>query len=142
MRISNNTSSLRPGRVLLLAGMLLLGCIQAHSQITIGGDIYGGGREGAVGTAKAQDPTASKNAVQLTTGAADPGITTEIKINSGTVRTVFGGGENGRTFGNTKITIQQANNTTTQIGSTDWDGSIYGGVFGAGDGESAFVFAQ
>ena len=136
------------GKVVLLAGILLLGCIPAHSQITIGGDIYGGGREGAVGTAKVDVETSPnyesiKEKLALKDGAVASGTyTTEIKINAGTVRTVFGGGENGRTYGNTSVTIQQAQNVITRIGSTDWDGSIYGGVFGAGDGASAYVFGN
>lgn len=141
MRTCNNILSFRPGRTLILAGMLLLGCISAHSQnITIGGDIYGGGRQGAVGTAKAQRASANKDSVQLKAGALTEGTyTTEIKINSGSVRTVFGGGENGRTYGNTSVTIQ---GSSTQVGSENWQGSVYGGVFGAGDGESAYVFGH
>ena len=127
----------------MLAGLLLFALITAHSQtITIGGDIYGGGREGAVGTAKAVDSKADKNSVALNTGALTAGTyTTEIVVKSGSVRTVFGGGENGRTFGNTSVTIQ-GTTSSTQVGSSFWDGSIYGGVFGAGDGESAFVFGN
>ena len=46
---------------ILVAGLLLLTCNQSHSQtITIGGDIYGGGRQGAVGTAKANDMADAK----------------------------------------------------------------------------------
>ena len=142
MRICNNILSLsRPGRALILAGMFLLGCISAYSQtIIIGGDIYGGGRQGAVGTAKVQRASANKDSVQLKAGALTEGTyTTDIRINSGSVRTVFGGGENGRTYGNTSVTIQGNN---TQVGSDDWQGSIYGGLFGAGDGESAYVFGH
>ena len=141
MRTCNNILSFRPGRTLILAGMLLLGCISAHSQnIIIGGDIYGGGRQGAVGTAKAQRASNNRDSVQLKTGAltADT-YTTEITINSGTVRTIFGGGENGRTYGNTSVTIQGSN---TQVGSESWQGSVHGGIFGAGDGESAYVFGH
>ena len=141
MRTGNNILSTTPGRMILLASLLLLGCIQAHSQITIGGDIYGGGREGAVGTAKVQTQ-AQKEGLELNAGALTAGTyTTEIIINSGTVRTVFGGGENGRTYGNTSVTVQGSTNTT-QIGSADWDGSTHGGVFGAGDGERAYVFGH
>lgn len=139
MRTNDNIISFtRPGRM-LLAGLLLFVCSLAYSQtITIGGDIYGGGRQGAVGTAKSKDINADKDHVQLNNGALE-GYTTNITINTGTARTVFGGGQNGRTYGNTNVTIQ-GNNTV--IGSQDWEGSIYGGVFGAGDGESAFVFGH
>lgn len=143
MMSCNNIHISGSRRVLMLAGLLLFALITAHSQtITIGGDIYGGGREGAVGTAKAVDSKAEKNSVALNTGALTAGTyTTEIVVKSGSVRTVFGGGENGRTFGNTSVTIQ-GTTSSTQVGSSFWDGSIYGGVFGAGDGESAFVFGN
>ena len=139
MRTNDNIISFtRPGRM-LLAGLLLFVCSLAYSQtITIGGDIYGGGRQGAVGTAKSKDINADKDHVQLNNGALE-GYTTNITINTGTVRTVFGGGQNGRTYGNTNVTIQ---GNSTVIGSQDWQGSIYGGVFGAGDGESAYVFGH
>lgn len=124
---------------ILVAGLLLLVCNQSYSQtITIGGDIYGGGREGAVGTAKAKSAAIVKEDVTLNDGALND-YSTNITINAGTVRTVFGGGQNGRTYGNTNVTIQGDN---TVIGSTDWQGSIYGGVFGAGDGASAYVFGH
>ena len=139
MRTSDNIISLaRPGRM-ILAGLLLFVYSQAYSQtIIIGGDIYGGGRQGEVGTAKAKDITVDKDHIELNPGALE-GNTTNITINTGTVRTVFGGGQNGRTYGNTNVTIQ---GNSTVIGSQDWQGSIYGGVFGAGDGESAYVFGH
>ena len=140
MTICNNTMSFRPVR-LLATGLLLLVCTLAYSQtIIIGGDIYGGGREGAVGTAKTQNATISKDSVVLKDGALT-GNTTNITIYTGTVRTVFGGGQNGRTFGNTNVTVK-GTTTSTVIGSPDWEGSIYGGVFGAGDGKKAYVFGH
>ena len=139
MRTCNNKTSLRLGRM-ILAGLLLFVCTQSYSQtITIGGDIYGGGREGAVGTAKAVNASIGKDSVVLKSGALNENdYSTNIEINTGAIRTVFGGGQNGRTFGNTKVTIQGS----AVIGSQAWDGSIYGGAFGAGDGESAFVFGH
>ena len=77
MTICNNTMSFRPVR-LLATGLLLLVCTLAYSQtIIIGGDIYGGGREGAVGTAKTQNATISKDSVVLKDGALT-GNTTNI----------------------------------------------------------------
>ena len=61
--------------------------------------------------------------------------TTTVEINSGNVRTVFGGGENGRVFGLTHAQINGG-----EIGADKWNGTIHGGVFGAGDGASALVF--
>ena len=80
--------------MILLAGMLLFGCLAAHAQsITIGGDIYGGGRNGAVGTANANNPD-EENVKHISLKSTN--TATNININSGEVRTVFGGGENGR----------------------------------------------
>ena len=135
MRNSNNIISTRPDRVILLAGMLLLGCITAHSQsITIGGDIYGGGRNGAVGTANSSNPdTLDVKQVILTSTAT----ATSVSINSGTVRTVFGGGENGRVFGSTTVRINGGT-----VGDAQWNNTVHGGVFGAGDGKDAYVFGH
>ena len=60
--------------------------------------------------------------------------TTTVEINSGNVRTVFGGGENGRVFGLTHAHINGG-----EIGADKWNGTIHGGVFGAGDGASRFI---
>ena len=136
----NNKTSLRLGRV-LLTSLLLFVCTLTYSQtITIGGDIYGGGREGAVGTAKADNMNPDRQKVTLAENAlADTAFSTNITINTGAIRTVFGGGQNGRTYGNTKVTIQGSH---TEIGSTDLIGTTYGGIFGAGDGDSAYVFGH
>ena len=145
MTTCNNTLLFRPVR-LLASGLMLLVCTLTYSQtIIIGGDIYGGGRQGAVGTSKVDTVTSPnyqslKEGLTLNESALENGTyTTQIKINTGTVRTVFGGGQNGRTYGNTNVIIQ---GDSTKIGSEDWQGSIYGGVFGAGDGESAYVFGN
>ena len=135
MRTRNNTSAFRPGRIILLAGILLLGCFTAHSQsIVIGGDIYGGGRNGAVGTANANNPN-EENVKHISLKSTN--IATNININDGQVRTVFGGGENGRVYGSTSVTVSGGT-----IGDDDWDNTIHGGVFGAGDGQSAYVFGH
>ena len=135
MRTRNNIFSFRPDRMILLAGMLLLGCFAAHAQsITIGGDIYGGGRNGAVGTANANNPD-EENVKHISLKSTN--TATNININSGEVRTVFGGGENGRVYGSTSVTISGGT-----VGDPDWDNTIHGGVFGAGDGLSAYVFGH
>ena len=124
--------------ILLLAGLLLT-CISVKSQtIIIQGDIYGGGRNGAVGTANVVDPEAPINTINFTPSDT----TTNIKIYSGSVRTVFGGGENGRTFGNTAVVIDYVAGDTTQIGDDQWKETAHGGVFGAGDGSKAYVFGH
>jgi len=135
MRTRNNTSAFGPGRVIILAGILLLGCVTAHSQsIVIGGDIYGGGRNGAVGTANANNPN-EENVKHISLKSTN--TATNININDGQVRTVFGGGENGRVYGSTSVTVSGGT-----IGDDDWDNTIHGGVFGAGDGQSAYVFGH
>ena len=123
--------------------MLLCGVANAQSQsirIVIGGDVYGGGREGAVGTKNAQAQTinAAKESVKLIENAEN-NPATEIKVYNGTIRTIFGGGENGRTFGSTSVLIQGSGTT---IGKQSLKNTMHGGVFGAGDGEHAFVFGH
>lgn len=139
----NNDISILAGRTILLVMLFMLFCIPLGAQvITIGGDVYGGGREGAVGTGKVTDAAAAKNSVTLKAGALS-GYSTSVTVYSGSMRTIFGGGENGRTFGNTQVSV---NGATTSIGGTvsgiDWRGTIHGGVFGAGDGELAYVFGN
>lgn len=144
-RYRNKIFSFSFARGLMLQALILVSVSNVYAQTTpnivIGGDIYGGGKEGAVGTAKAVNPSAEKDNIELTSNALTSGSTTSITINDGKIRTVFGGGENGRTFGSTSVTVQGSN---TQIGGTvngiDWNGTIHGGVFGAGDGSSAYVF--
>ena len=123
--------------------MLLCGVANVQSQsinIVIGGDVYGGGREGAVGTKNAQAQTinAAKESVKLIENAEN-NPATEIKVYNGTIRTIFGGGENGRTFGSTSVLIQGSGTT---IGKQSLKNTMHGGVFGAGDGEHAFVFGH
>ncbi len=126
--------------VLLFALVLTSTSVFSQSQIlTIGGDVYGGGREGAVGTTNTEATDATEK-TDVTLNAA-PTDVTSVTINSGTIRTVFGGGENGRVYGKTNVTITGSG---TQIGGDidgkDWTGTIHGGVFGAGDGSMAYVF--
>ena len=126
---------------LCLTGILFIICQAAISQTTtgivIGGDIYGGGRRGDVGTAKTTNADAEISAVELNNNALSSSTTTNIVINDGQVRTVFGGGQNGRTFGATNVTVYGGT-----VGGTNWEGSIHGGIFGAGDGKDAVVFGN
>ena len=134
----------------LLGGVLLLCPMQLFAQITIGGDVYGGGKEGAVGTGNLADGITDATAPEDVTFATGTPATTEatnVTINGGTVRTVFGGGQNGRTYGSTKVEVKNTVSTVaTKIGGTvndvDWTGTIHGGLFGAGDGEHAYVFGN
>lgn len=85
----------------------------------------------------------SKDDVNLTSDAISgmyalsPSHTTSVEINDGHVRTVFGGGENGRVYGLTAAFINGG-----EIGAENLTGTIHGGVFGAGDGASAYVFGE
>ena len=129
----------------------------ANAQIVIGGDVYGGGKAGDVGTSKcAPDEDGDvvngvvlKDSVKL--AANWNSVTTAtVTVYSGSIRTVFGGGENGRTYGSTEVTImggsdlEQSGFTKIggQIAGKDWTGTIKGGVFGAGDGKLAYVFGN
>ena len=140
----------------MLWGMLFSMALytNANAQIVIGGDVYGGGRQGSVGTLNQFKPDnvsyVEKDSVKLKE-LAERDTTTKVTINAGTMRTVFGGGENGRTYGSTNVIIRGGSDsgqstTYTQIGgelnSIDWTGTTRGGVFGAGDGDTAYVFGH
>ena len=139
---------------ILLVVLLLLGMqFYPHNlfaQITIGGDVYGGGNMGAVGTGNLADGITNETTpedVTFAEGKDANAVVAKVTINSGTVRTVFGGGKNGRTYGSTSVTVSETASTTpTKIGGTvndvDWTETIHGGLFGAGDGESAYVFGN
>lgn len=150
--------------------------------VHIGGDVYGGGRNGAVGTGfnvtvfLTQDEADEENSRHLTADSEGrnpgdagyvttyeegyvpvsigdknnnpdfdkvkldgdtPQLITDVTIKSGSVRTVFGGGENGRVYGGSTVSILGG-----EVGDSIWKGTIHGGVFGAGDGESAYVFGH
>ena len=105
-------------------------------QINIDGDVYGGGKEGAVGTGNVTTANLTKDTpkqdITMTGNDVDA---TDVTINAGEVRTVFGGGQNGRTYGQTQVTVNGGT-----IGGPEWEGTIHGGVFAAGDGATAEVF--
>jgi len=144
MRIIRRTyKTLSKGRALMLSLMLLL-CISTGAQtsgIVIGGNVYGGGRNGAVGINNV-DPQVGEAAdpiqVELNENAEN-NVAAEVKVFDGQILTIFGGGENGRTYGSTSVTIQGLGTT---IGSAQSVNTPNGGVFGAGDGEAAYVFGH
>ena len=107
-------SVFRPTLLLCLCLFASFLSVPAMAQVVIGGDVYGGGKQGAVNST-------SDNATSVT-------------IKSGSVRTVFGGGQEGAVSGNTQVTVSGG-----EIGGVQWNGSIHGGVFGAGDGMAATV---
>lgn len=167
---------------MFLLGMLLFtaASTKTYAVIHIGGDVYGGGRNGAVGTGfnatlfTTQDEVDTENNQHLTTDSLgrnpgdagyvttyeegyipvsigdknnnadfvnvklegdNPQQVTKVTVKSGKVRTIFGGGENGRVFGSSVVNVSGG-----EVGDSIWEGSIHGGIFGAGDGKTAQMF--
>lgn len=104
----------------------------AWADITIGGKVYGGGKQGAVGTGNAAVLAEDVNDVTM---KSPKKTATEVTINSGDICAVFGGGENGRSYGITSVNIKGGS-----IGVEGNADSANGNVFAAGDGSSAIVF--
>ena len=68
-----------------------------------------------------------------------PRTITQITIHScDSIRTLFGGGENGRTYGGTSLTVTGE----SKVGFFDLKGTTHGGIFGGGDGKQALVFGK
>jgi hypothetical protein len=109
------------GRICVLLVLWSFGALLAQAQIVIGGDVYGGGLNGAVGSTERITETAT---------------TVEVAGQTGNVsaRTVFGGGKNGKVHGNTKVDINGGT-----IGAKALEGTPYGGVYGGGEGAAAKV---
>ncbi|MBO4561585.1 MAG: hypothetical protein J5705_06440, partial [Bacteroidaceae bacterium] len=129
------------GRAIMLCLMLLL-CINIQAQTTggivIGGNVYGGGHNGAVGTDNASVAAPDKDKVKMKADSVAT-IAASVTVYDGKIRTIFGGGENGRTYGSTQVTVE---GDSTVIGSTALIGTMNGGLFGAGDGDTAYVFGH
>lgn len=144
--------SLRHLRKAFLAGFLFAAALPAVAQDTQGtqndtsssststttgpvikGDVYGGGKNGAVFKSNTNNEnTDAADAVDVTNKS---GEATNVTIVNGEVRTVFGGGQNGRTYGVTNVQVQGGT-----LGAEKWNNTIHGGIFGAGDGSNAYVF--
>ena len=128
--------------LLLLTMMALLAKGQT-TKLVIGGDVYGGGKEGAVGTGYAQTKSTDPTLVTLKEDSLPangiPRTITQITIHScDSIRTLFGGGENGRTYGGTSLTVTGE----SKVGFFDLKGTTHGGIFGGGDGKQALVFGN
>ena len=91
----------------------------AQVKITIGGNVYGGGNQGEVGTEKSEY-------------TFDKGNTTDdmtsVIIRSGEIKNVFGGGRMAGVYGNTTVTFDGATSTNQII-----IGNVYGGNDIAGE---------
>ena len=102
---------LRP--LLLALSVLSIMPVQA---LVIKGDVYGGGKSGNVG-------------VEGTPSG------TEVDIYESAIRTVFGGGQDGKVYGTANVNIYGGT-----IGDGKWNDTPYGGIYGAGEGAEATVF--
>lgn len=98
--------------------------------------MYGGGKQGAVGTGNTS-ATSETATTSVTLSNAETSATDVIISEEAVVRTVFGGGMNGRVYGQTNVTVEGGT-----VGAQKWNGTIHGGVFGAGDGAAAYVFGK
>ena len=100
--------------IIILLTAALAGSLQAHAQISIGGDVFGGGENGDVG---------DEGSATASTAA------THVSVYSETVNIVYGGGKNGKVYGDTHVTLGRKDATGY------WDGcpailrSVYGGGY-------------
>ena len=114
----NKATGLRRALRLLLCLIIALTATTTYAQVIIGGDVYGGGKEGAV-----NNNTSAANATSVT-----------IQGTQTKVRTVFGGGQEGAVTGNTTVSVNGGT-----IGAEALEGTPYGGVYGGGEGAGATV---
>lgn len=103
--------------IIILLTAALAGSLQAHAQISIGGDVFGGGENGDVGEQPAEGSATASTAA------------THVSVYSETVNIVYGGGKNGKVYGDTHVTLGRKEATGY------WDGrpailrSVYGGGY-------------
>ena len=109
---NSRSTGLRRALRLLLCLIIALTAHTTYAQVIIGGDVYGGGKKGAVNN---------------NTSVTIQGTQTE-------VRTVFGGGQEGAVTGNTTVSVNGGT-----IGAEALEGTPYGGVYGGGEGAAATV---
>lgn len=109
-------TALRRAVMMGVCALATLCTVPTMAQVVIGGDVYGGGKEGAVEDSDKSIPS------------------TTVVINNGSVRTVFGGGQEGAVTGNTTVHINGGT-----IGAEALEGTPYGGVYGGGEGAKATV---
>lgn len=101
-------------------------------QLHIGGMVYGGGASAPVNTSNGVDiltddkgnPTNNGDLEDLSVTTPTQ-VATTVEIYAGEIGNVFGGGQAGRTFGTTQVTLD--------------GGTVTGDLFGAGEGEGAAV---
>ena len=103
---------------LLVACLLPLNALNIQAQITIGGNVYGGGNQGEVGTGNAK----TEYTFDKTNDTDDM---TSVIIRSGEIKNVYGGGRMAGVDGNSSVTID---------GTTSTDKIIIGNVYLDKDG--------
>ena len=107
------------------------------SGVTIGGDVFGGGK-GKADTFKCEKAMVGTDGAGLNADYADGN--TNVVIGNGTINgTVYGGGQIGRVERNTTVTIGIGEGTAT--GTLTSAPEIKGNVFGAGAGEEEHGYA-
>ena len=109
-------TALRRAVMMGVCALATLFTVPTIAQVVIGGDVYGGGKMGAVEDSDTSTPS------------------TTVVINNGSVRTVFGGGQEGAVNGNTTVSVNGGT-----IGAEALEGTPYGGVYGGGEGSAATV---
>ncbi|MDY6099671.1 MAG: hypothetical protein SPI27_08000, partial [Bacteroidaceae bacterium] len=100
--------------IIILLTAALAGSLQAHAQISIGGDVFGGGENGDVG---------DEGSATASTAA------THVSVYSETVNIVYGGGKNGRVYGDTHVTLGRKDATDYWNGRPAILRSVYGGGY-------------
>lgn len=120
--ISHSFNNLRPGSLILLGLLLLSGTdtLAQTQMINIGGDIYGGGKAGKVGTGF----------------SANTETATSVTIADGSLNNVYGGGEKGDSKGVTTVTVKGGEINGNVFGGAKMAG-IDGGTHVLLDGENA-----
>ncbi len=98
--------------------ILLTFSVSAKAQITIGGSVYGGGRNGAVGTGNTPAAQVATAADFEAATVAAQSTATMVTVNSGSLNNIYGGGEKGNSKGQTNVVLRG--------GSIN--GSVYGGA--------------
>ena len=110
---------------------------ESASGVTIGGDVFGGGK-GKADTFTCEKAMIGTNDAGLNADYADGN--TNVVIGNGTINgTVYGGGQIGRVERNTTVTIGIGDGTAT--GPLTSAPEIKGNVFGAGAGEEEHGYA-
>ena len=121
---------------------------QAQSSITIGGKVYGGGKQGAIlsGNTTSDNSTAAESVAitDIDFQHSASAQASQVTINSGTIVGVFGGGQEGRCYGKANVTVTDGTIGVTDpeviAGLSDHSKMVNGNIFGAGDGNAAIVF--